>query len=53
MTYDFMKRIRNANTVEELKGIMVEVNTCYFEGKMSDEAFGRIYAVFTSKRDEF
>lgn len=53
MKHEFMKRIRNANTNEELKVIMLEVLTRHAEGIMDDEAFGAIYDVFTSKKNEF
>ena len=52
MKHEFMKRIRNANTNEELKTIMLEVMTLHAEGNISDEVFGAIYDVFTSKRSE-
>lgn len=53
MKHKFMKRIRNANTIEELKTIMLEVMIYHSEGTMSDETFGAIYEVFISKKNEF
>ena len=48
----FMKQIRNANTNEELKAIMVEVLRLHAAGNLSDEAFGKIFDVFEAKKNE-
>lgn len=48
----FMKQIRNANTNEELKAIMAEALRLHAAGNLSDEAFGKIFDVFETKKNE-
>lgn len=52
MKHEFMKRIIFANTKEELTAIMMEVQECKNNGRMSEEAFQDIWNVFWQRAQE-
>ena len=53
MKHEWMKRIRNATSREELNSIIVEVATAQMNVIVSEETFEAIWNVFWQKKEEF